>query len=178
MHLAKALLIVLFFGVVAGCSTNRVPRYNVPEPGTIETFKRQTLHDNRDYLFTWKQQAYSQITEPIRNVSEDQQGVLDRHGEPDYKRVGWKSTSNELVDEWIYWDRKVVVQFVQRQLVYEGPVTDMDEIRVKYGYPRRAWSQTYETGVQRDFWDYAGIFETGGMIVSFSNEELVSQNRY
>jgi len=165
----------------AACGNmNRVPRYNVGEPLTIEPFKRYTEHDSVDYLYTWKSDAYSQVTEPLKqNLSESQRDVLARHGQPDYTREGWRSESNEIVDEWIYWDRQVIVQFVQNQLVYEGEVTDMDGYRLRYGYPDRSWSQIYETGVRRDFWDYKGQFlKTDGLMVSFTNGSLVSENTY
>lgn len=181
----KRLVIVAFcavlFVVAAGCgNVNRVPRYNMSAPLEIETFKRLTLHENRDFIYTWKKDAYSKVTKPLRyNNSEDMRDALTRHGQPDYLRQGWKSTSNEIVDEWVYWDRDMVLQFVQNQLVYEGELTDMDKYRVRYGYPRRAWQQVYETGVRRDFWDYQNIgLDAGGRIVSFTNGSLVSENIY
>ena len=73
----------------------------------------------------------------------------------------------------------MIVQFVQRELVFEGPLTDMDRYRVRYGYPVKAWSQSYETGVKRDLWDYRGIMvDTHGMIVTFTNEKMITENRY
>jgi hypothetical protein len=176
-----ACLAVIMTGLIAGCGNlNRVPRYDIGEPLEIQPFKRQTLNQSRDYIKVWRKPAYSKVTEPLRrHLSDDMVGVLERHGQPDYLRSGWRSTSNEIVDEWVYWDRSVIVQYVQDQLVYEGPLTDMDRYRVRYGYPRRAWSQVAEAGVQRDFWDYQGfLLDTSGMIVSFSNESLVSENKY
>ncbi|CAN5173039.1 hypothetical protein BH09SUM1_BH09SUM1_22740 [soil metagenome] len=178
------LCLALLAGVVAaaaGCGNkNRVPRYNVEKPLEITPFKRQTKHDNVDYLYQWKAKAYSPVSSPIRKrLSESEQDVLARHGQPDWVRKRFQSLADEQVDEWAWWDRSVICQFVQGELVYEGELTDMDRTRIRYGYPRRAWSETYEAGVQRDIWDYQGmVFDNDGQILTFSNEKLVTQQRY
>ncbi len=166
---------------VAGCGNlNRVPRYEVPEPMHVQTFKRQTKYPAQDFLHTWRKDAFRPVNRPItQRLSSSQEDLLERHGQPDYTRRGWRSTSGELVDEWAWWDRSLVAQFVQRELVYEGELTDMDRARIQYGNPRRAWSQQYEEGVRRDIWDYQGIiYDTRGLLLTFSNEELVTQQRY
>lgn len=179
-----SLSLALVFGAVfaaSGCGNlNRTPRYEAPEAMTIKTFKRETENQSQDYIINWKRDAYSKVTRPItRGVSPDQKDVLARHGQPDYLRKSWRAlNADELVDEWAYWDRNVCVQFVQGQLVWEGPLTDMDRIRIQYGYPKRSSTQKVETGVRRDVWDYQGMTDSRGMIFTFTEEKLVSENRY
>ncbi len=177
----SAFALILPLLILSSCGNmNRVPRYNVGEPLQIETFKRRTAHPTRDFVFTFKKTAYRKVKNPLSNrLSPSQVSVLERHGQPDYIREGFRSLSGETVDEWLYWDRQILTQFVQRELVWEGPVTEMDEWRLKHGYPRQAWSQSYETGVRRDIWDYRGFFlDTKGMVVTFSNENLATLQEY
>ncbi len=167
--------------VLAGCGNlNRVPRYDVPEPMTMETFKRQTKYPAQGLMNFWRKDSFQQVNRPISGrLSESQKDLLERHGQPDYIREGWRSKTNEVVDEWAWWDRSIVAQFVQRELVYEGELSDMDRTRIRYGNPRRAWTQEYEEGVRRDIWDYQGIiYDTRGLLFTFSDEKLVTEQRY
>lgn len=173
--------LVPLLGLTLACgNVNRVPRYKAPEPYAIQAFKRQTKNQSQDFLFNWKREAYSKVSNPItKGLSEDMKDVLARHGQPDYLRKGWRSLStNEFVDEWAFWDRGIIVQFVQGELVFEGPLTDMDRWRIEHGYPRRSSTQTVEGGVQRDIWDYQGVIDSRGRIVTFTDEKLVSVQLY
>lgn len=166
---------------LAGCGNrNRTPRYDVPQPLEIETFKRKTRHGEVDYLHNFKQTAFSPVKEPLRRrLSPSQQDILTRHGQPDYIRKGWKSTSGETVDEWAWWDRSIVAQFVQRELVYEGPLTDMDRYRIRHGYPSKSYTQDYEVGAYREIWIYQhGLLDTRGSVVTFGDEKLISQQSF
>lgn len=180
----KFLFVVLALLMLAGLGAcgniNRTPRYDVKEPLTVTPFKRVALREKQDFIYNWKKDAYAKVSEPLRQRFSASQGdVLERHGQPDYVRRSFKATTKETVEEWAYWDRDVICQFVQRELVWEGPLTDMDRTRIRYGYPRRAWSQIYESGVRRDMWDYQGmLLDIQGSIFTFSDEKLVYANRY
>jgi len=176
--IASLILVVL---VASGCgNTNRTPRYKVPEPLKIETFKRKTKHPAVDYMFQVKSTAFSPVKKPItKRLSASQQDVLARHGQPDFIRRNFTAHTNEKVTEWAYVDRLVIAQFVQGELVFEGPLTNMDRYLIDHGYPRRAWKQDYPDGAKRDVWDYqAVLFDTQGKIVSFTDEKLVSEHTY
>ena len=167
--------------LVTGCgSTNRQPRYDVKDPLEVKPFKRFAKHGSVDYLYTWKSKAYSKVESPLNQMlSPTQTSTLERHGQPDYVRKSYRASTGELVDEWAWWDRGTVAQFVGRELVYEGKLTDMDRYRIRYGYPRRVKAQTYESGVRRDVWDYQGMFfDPSGVLVTFTDENLVSRQEY
>ncbi len=178
--------IVILFAVLMplalGCGNqNRKPRYDIGEPLEIQPFKRYGIYNNRDFIRTWKHEAFSPVTEPLRRrLSESQKDILERQGQPDYVRRSFKATTGETVDEWAWWDREVIGQFVQRELVFEGLLTDMDKTLIRYGYPRRSWRQAYEAGgVQRDIWDYQGfLIDTRGAIMTFSEGKLISKQDY
>ncbi len=175
------LMILVGFAIgTAGCGLkNRVPRYHLDEEFNIVPFKRYSVHQEINYWHRFRRTAYDAVSNPLSTpLSEDMRSVLERHGQPSYVRENFESRTNELVDEWLFWDRKTTVQFIEGQLVYEGPLTDMDHYRVVYGYPDKAYSQQYEAGPRREIWDYLGLFDDQGMIVTFSDEKLVSQNYY
>lgn len=189
---------------VAGCNaTSKQLDYNVVAPYKIETFKRREAQGTFSYLLNWSRSAYDEVKSPaqLRRMTPDKEEVLARHGQPQYVRDGFKSSlTGELVDEWVYWDRLVVVQFVGGRLAYEGTLTEMDSFRVRFGYPNEMYTEPSADfigyrddrvqkmmggdgvkgqGVSREIWIYQPLF-TGleGMIATFSNEELVSLTRY
>lgn len=181
-RLLSPLAMLMMLLLVSACSmTNRQPRYHVPEPMQIETFKRFATTANRDYYHVFSKKAYDEVRRPLKTkgMSASQLDVLERHGQPDYTRESFKATTGELVDEWAWWDRKIVTQFVQNELVWEGPLTDMDAYRIRFGHPRRAQQQAYERGARRDFWEYQGFdYNSPGMIVTFTDESLVSRQEF
>lgn len=174
--------VLMFLVVVAtGCGNlNRTPRYDVPQPLEIETFKRYTKHPQRDFIHQFKKTAFSPVKKPLtKRLSESQQAILERHGQPDWVRSNFTGHTGEKVTEWIWWDRSITAQFVQRELVYEGTTTDMDRWLIRYGYPRRAWYQDDVDGVRRDIWDYQPIlFSPRGRIITFTNGKLISHQDY
>ncbi|MCC5875278.1 MAG: hypothetical protein JJU11_03565 [Candidatus Sumerlaeia bacterium] len=186
-----------------GCqSSDKRLDYIVVAPYVAESFKRREAHGAFDYMTNYKRSAYDEIKSPaqLRRMTPDKEEVLTRHGQPDFVRDAFKaSLTGELVDEWIYHDRQVVVQFVGGRLVYEGEMSEMDTFRLRFGYPNEMFNQPSTDfvghspdrvqkimggegvrgqGVSREIWVYYGLF-TGleGMVATFSNEELVSLTR-
>lgn len=179
--LRRLVLIAALIAPIAGCgNTNRTPRYNVPEALEVETFKRSMKHPSVDYFYNFKETAYNPVNKPItKRLSPSQKDLLERHGQPDWSRRTFTATTDEKVSEWVWWDRSIIAQFVQNELVFEGPLTDMDRHRIKHGLPRRAWVQDYEDGVSRDIWEYQRIgYNTGSRLVTFTDETLVSEQSY
>lgn len=175
------LLVTIAVFTASACGNlNKVPRYNVSEPLTIEPFKRTPKYQSRDFFFVWDSTVYSPVKAPLKGkLTPSQQEIQERHGRPDYTRRGFRTTSNEIADQWCWVDRRITAQFVQGELVFEGPLTDKDEFLIRRGLPRYATQQQYEVGVNRDIWDYRGrLADQRGMIVTFSNEKLVTQHSY
>lgn len=192
---------VLLFAVGCGANDKRLD-YIVVAPYEVETFKRREVHGTFDYLVNYRRTAYTEVKSQaqLRRMTPAKYEVLTRHGQPDFVRDAFKSSlTGELVDEWLYNDRQVVVQFVGGRLVYEGVMTEMDSFRLRFGYPNEMFNQPSSDfvghspdrvqrimggegvrgqGVSREIWVYYGLF-TGleGMVATFSNEELVSLSR-
>jgi len=160
--------------LMTACSTNRATRFGMGEDGEPIQFRRYTNRPAVDYIFRWDKRAFERVLSPIDDqLSEDKTQVLERHGQPDYIREGVKATRNEVFDEWAYYDRGVICQFIQGQLVYEGPLLDSDVALIDYGYPSKAYSQEYEEGALREIWLYEDLFSIRQRILSFSDGKLV-----
>jgi len=180
-HLTKSLPLAL--GVFAllmtsGCWTNRSPRFDMAS-GEPEQIRRYTGRPETDYIFRWGRQAFTQVRSDLDVVmTGDRLDVLTRHGRPDYVREGVKGERNESFDEWVYWDRNTIVQFIQDELVYEGDLLDSDRHLVLYGFPTRAFNQQYEVGPRREIWIYADIWKASTREYSFSDGRLVYKVNY
>jgi hypothetical protein len=174
------ILVVLVALFAAGCSTNRKPLFDVDGEGQATAFRRYTDRPAVDHVFRWNKRAFQIVEADFRPVpSPDRNAVLARHGKPDYFRTDVRGERlNELFDEWVYWNKNVIVQFIDGKLVYEGALLDSDRWLIRYGFPSRAYSQQYEIGPRRETWIYEHLFRVGGMSASFSNGELVFQANY
>jgi len=161
---------------MAGCSTNRSPRYNW-STGEAQQFRRYTGRPAVDYFHRWGHQAFRKVEEmKDTQLTEDVEDVLKRHGQPDYERRNVEAQGNETFTEWVYWERNVLCQFIQGELVFEGPLTDSDRILVTFGYPDKAFFQQYETGPVREFWIYQKLMGTDAREYSFSDGRMVFQS--
>ncbi|MCB2155147.1 hypothetical protein KQI84_09690 [bacterium] len=165
--------VVLLAVLMAGCNTNRVPRFQWAS-GEPEQFRRYTGRPAVDYFYRWNDQAFFKVEAHQDDLlTGDKKSVLQRHGQPDYMREGIDARSDETFTEWVYWDRNVLCQFIQNDLVFEGPLMDSDRYLVQYGYPSEAFFQQYEVGPAREIWIYKKMFEKGDWSVSFSDGALV-----
>lgn len=178
--LFRFLCILLLASTTIACGNlNRTPRYNLGADGMPKTFKRYPAYDEQDYVNRWRGNSwYPRVKEIEGPMSADMAETLRRHGHPDYIRYRFYSETNELVDSWAWWDRDVTVQFVQRQLVFEGPLTDMDKYLIRYGWPQHARAYHPVNGQRRDLWTYQGIWNTPLKHVTFANEKLASEFHY
>lgn len=162
--------------MVAGCSQNRLPAFDMSS-GDPQQFRRYTGRPATDFIFRWNSKAFKKVEEDMDGVlSPAKVDVLTRHGRPDYIRDDVKARSDEFFDEWVYWDRNTLVQFINGESVFEGPLLDSDRYLVQYGFPARAYYQKYEVGPVRETWLYDRLFDADNMTVSFSDGVLAYQS--
>jgi hypothetical protein len=128
-------ILSVLFALLAGCA-----RYGggpVVPPGTA-TPKRVALHDSVDYLYRCRAKAYKHQT--IHNPrAADKADTLSVYGQPDYVRIPFRSQYGEKTEEWLYIGQDRVFQFVKNNLVYSGPVSDLERILLRKGYPKYAF---------------------------------------
>lgn len=173
-----ALTTILLAVSVASCTTNRLPRFDMSS-GEPEQVRRYTGRPALDYIYRFDRRAFDQVDEMADSqLTADKVDVLARHGQPDYRREGVRARRNETFDEWAYTDRNVIVQFVQGELVYEGPLLDSDRILIERGYPSKAFFQRYEAGPVRETWIYEDPIAVRFASYSFSDGKIVFEAVY
>jgi hypothetical protein len=111
-------------------------------------------------------------------LSEEQKKILATWGQPDYLRGPYRSTRGDLVIEWAYHASNHLFQFVDRAMVYEGPLSDQERIAITYGAPREVIVVLLEPNIRRETWIYRPIFRSvigNEKLFSFSNGKLTYQ---
>lgn len=124
---------------------------------------------------------YSKPCKLFRNandvLSEEQKAILREWGQPDYLRGQYRTTRNDYVIEWAYLPLNHIFQFVDRTMVYEGPLTDQDRVSITFGQPREIVVGQAEPNIRRETWVYRPLFlyqytTSREKIFSFSNGRL------
>lgn len=130
--LAGLILLIL----LAGCSgySGGGP---LPTPdGT--TIKRLAIHDSIDYQYRWRAAAYER-TRVRKPLSQDKADILAVCGQPDYVRIPFRSQFGEETEEWLYTGQDRLFQFVEDKLVHSQPVSDLERLLLRKGYPQYAF---------------------------------------
>ena len=144
--------------------------------GEPEQIRRYTGRPAQDFIFRYNSKAFDKVDEIVDSqLTPGKMDVLQRHGQPQYMRRNVDATRNEFFEEWVYNDRNTIVQFVQGELVYEGPLLDSDRVLIEHGYPSKAWAQQYETGPMRETWIYEDLLAVRERSYSFSDGKIVYQ---
>ena len=133
---AAAPAIVLVLLATAGCATTKLP-VRLDEEGRPETFKRVERKPQRDFLNHISRTAYRPPSRWMSPEGEAQVMLVEAWGRPDYVRR-LRSLIGERVVEWLYLEEAAVFQFVGRELVFEGPITDTEQVLLIRGRPDRA----------------------------------------
>ena len=143
-----ATLAALAMTAGAGCSRFQpeLPLL-VGDEGEAQMFKRREQEAAVDYFHHFKRTVYVKAEEPLRATAPEQGVLLEKAGAPDYvRRKPFKSVQAQTVEERHYLHPPRVVQFVDGQMVFEGPLTDYEQILLRRGYPDRNELLTDEMG--------------------------------
>jgi hypothetical protein len=125
------------------------------------------------------QQGQKLKRQPDDMLTEEQKQVLREWGQPDYLRGPYKSTRFDSVIEWAYHPLNHLFQWVEGELVYEGPLTDQERVAITYGAPREATIRQLQPNIRRETWVYRPWFlSVVGMtsrerIFDFANGKLL-----
>lgn len=163
-----------------------IPKFDYTDDGRAIMIKRypfwpeQTFSHYQKYSFIENRQGVEHMQrcsklkrEPDDILSEDQKTILREWGQPDYLRGPYKSTRGDQVIEWAYHPLNHLFQFVDRTMVYEGPLTDQDRTAITYGAPRETVVGQQEPNIRRETWIYRPWFLTGReRVFSFTNGKL------
>lgn len=165
-------LLLVFF---CGCMTNQAPRFLYGPDGEKVQFKRHEKNIARDWFRHQSRKIYdvcmAEPHDPLLSVQ--QVDVLTTHGKPDYMRVEFPAETKEYVTEWVYVGQSKLFQFIQGELVFEGPVTDYERTLIRFGRPDYAIGQSSHVGPRSDVFQYRGILVSDIDTYRFSNGQLV-----
>jgi hypothetical protein len=166
-----------------------IPKFDYTPDGRAIMIKRYPFFPTQDYCQFRKysyfenkhgvehfQKCCKLKREPGDILSEDQKEILREWGQPDYLRGPFKSTRGDIVIEWGYHALNHLFQFVDRTMVYEGPLTDQERTAIVYGAPRETVVMQLEPNIRRETWIYRPWFLTNReRIFSFTNGRLTYQ---
>ncbi|MFH0793131.1 MAG: hypothetical protein V2A74_03775 [bacterium] len=175
--LAASFVIAL---LLTGCNFQKAPLYDFVE-GQPMQFKRYDRNPVQDFIHRFGRKVFDRNEGVLwYRLSEDQRNVIGEYGQPDFIRRPFTSRQGEQVTEWVYLDKDKDFQFVRRQKVWEGPVTDMEKTLITYGIPRRIMIDQVAPNIERETFIYSTqLFTTRHMIFSFANGRLIlSQSAY
>jgi hypothetical protein len=108
-------------------------------------------------------------------LTQDQLQVLSKWGQPDWLRGPFRTTRGDQATEWLYDRQNRIFQWVDGQLVYQGPVTDAERTMLVHGAPSQVMITHLEPNIRRETFIYRDTFRTSGRekVFSFSNGKLI-----
>ncbi|GEM_PF-503013 len=162
---------------LAGCMTNQAPRFEMDAAGEKIMAKRFEKNIRLDWFRHQTRRIYTpndaEIHDPL--LTNDQREIQKRLGKPEYIRGEFRSDTDEIVTEWVFYEKGRVAQFVEGTLVYEGPVSDYETTLIRRGRPDEAFSIPGDREHPRsDTLIYNGIFRTDLDAYHFSNSKLAA----
>jgi hypothetical protein len=144
-----------------GCAHESRQPFVYDADGVPQMYKRRERHIELDLVHHIRTRAYlPPHSRFLKKLSDDQKPIVEEFGRPDWVRRPYRSFEGEAVNEWVYMDWGQVFQFVDDKLVYQGPLTDYEQILLKNGYPSRALSGRNDAKRRTDLLVYSGVFES------------------
>ncbi len=146
--LKVGLLVLPLFAIAffSGCARHDFPTHNYID-GQTEQFKRMPLRDHVDYIYNWNSRIYHAPRRSFeKRLTQEQAKKVAELGHPEYVREKFRSRLGESVLEWAYLEQNQVVQFIDGQLVFQGPLTDRDMVLIQQGLPRFTFRNQEEMG--------------------------------
>lgn len=145
-----------------GAMDRNAPHVILDPDGQFAQFKRYERRMARDFVSRFSRKAYYACKDAHLDLSSpEQQSIVEQWGNPDYIRKPFQSLEGEWIEEWVYFDNKRVFQFKNHQLVYEGPLTDLEQLLLRLGYPNRAEITKGESGLVKHLLIYQHLFQQG-----------------
>jgi len=180
VRFAQLLAQWLLFTTLAACATTPAVVYQRDKQGGMEFRKRYARYVAVDLIHRFLKNAYRPALGKDfneRSLSEHQKTVVADLGRPELVRRPFKSRENELVEEWAYPEKRKIVQFVEGQLAYEGPLTDYERVLIEHGYPHSVTEVQVQGGGERAHWIYedSWFLRVKSKTFDFTDGKLVYQ---
>ncbi|MBX7247348.1 MAG: hypothetical protein K1X53_17780 [Candidatus Sumerlaeaceae bacterium] len=166
------------------------PKYDYTDNGQTIMVRRYPLYKIRDiqsmtaYKYVDNKNGVEHYEkgrklkrQPNDILSEQQKEILAKWGQPEYLRGPYTSSRGDSVIEWAYLPLNHVFQFVDRTMVFEGPLTDAERTIIQHGQPSDVLVTQVEPNVRRETYIYRknrpwAILEYE-FVYSFANGKLL-----
>jgi len=163
-----------FILLAAGCAISNKPlfiKYDADGKPVME--KRYRRFMARDFQTRWNAKAYNKnnTSGPHFLLSKEQKDIKKKFGPPDYISPSYLSSRGDYAIEWLYFEKGVMFQFVNRRLAYEGPLSDKERILVAYGYPDEGRMYIMGEIIRENFYYYT-LFGIAQKSFNFVNGKL------
>ncbi len=169
------LLLAMILPLLAGgCARSQLPVL-IGAEGEPVSFKRRELHVERDWIHHVSRTAYRQPGLFFRPAAGGQEFMVEQWGLPDYTRK-LRSMQGEPVVEWIYLDPALVCQFIEGELIFQGPLTDYEQLLLLRGRPDSVELMRDERGETRDVLSYQGLLVSRLEVYYLVNGRVVYGN--
>lgn len=157
---ARAGALLAIAGLAAGCNTvQHAPLLLMTDGGEPIAYKRLERFPQRDFFHHWTRQVYLPPKANFEPEGMDQEVIFEQWGTPDYYRKRFRSLEGQMVDEWIYYGDRILFQFVEGRLVYDGAVTDLETLFLRRGFPDRMIVKMGETGKVKHVFYYTSYLD-------------------
>lgn len=176
ISISGSLLVLAALLPLAGCQYDR-PHFGYQASGDVTSFKRYERFPQLDFFHHFSKQVYKATGEKFNGSSHDQETIITEWGKPDYVRGNFLSMEDERVKEWVYLDHRKVFQFIKGELVFDGPLTDLEQVFMQYGYPDSATTQIDEAGTVLHALVYRSVMSANRLETFYlSNGKLVHES--
>jgi hypothetical protein len=122
-------------------------------------------------------EAYEPVHSLPRRLSVDQDLIVREFGQPAYQRQ-FETAEGEKVLEWLNIEQNLCFQFVDGELVFQGPIRDIEQILLSHGRPQIASAHIDESNIERVFFVYTHPFSMDRQYFSFANGQLIYEEHH
>ncbi len=168
---ALGLSALLVLVLASGCSTVRLKAAIGPNGEPIQ-FKRYERYAARDFMHHFSRSIYSRPGFYFKADGDDQSATVAEWGRPDFIRR-FRSMNGEKVREWVYADKPMIMQFVGGELVFAGPVSDLERTFLTFGRPDNYEVYKTDAGGTNMNFVYQGFWFRRLEDFKFNNDKLV-----
>ncbi|MFB3896366.1 MAG: hypothetical protein ACE14V_08700 [bacterium] len=170
-------IIIIFSWLLSGCATTRYTGSRIDLVPTVPFDVKVTKAVNKEIqdYYRSKRVGFNEVGvdyrmgTPIKfvDLSPDQRKIIDLIGLPEYQRAFPNKTGKRVV-EWVYLNQDYLVQFIYGNLVYLGPVDDLEKTLIENGSPNEIY-----------FFDFAGMqkvifkYSVRRQIYAFQDDRLI-----
>lgn len=169
--------IIVLSWLVSGCVTTQYTGSRIdlnPVVPFDAKIAKAVNKESQDY-YRSKRVGFNAVYENYRlgapfkpaHLSPDQKQIIQLIGIPEYERT-FPNLSGKRVEEWVYRSQDYLVQFIYGNLVYLGPVDDLEKTLIDIGPPTDVYSLDF-AGMRKDIFKYRSRYQ----IYLFQDDQLI-----